>query len=61
MEFVSDVGTLVFTPRAPTLSQGPLSTSVGQPDHPVEHYSAKNTSKEHFNAKLHHFGIKDKV
>ena len=60
MESVSNVGTLVFTPGASTLPQGPLSTSVGKPDHVVEHYSTKNASKEHFNAKLHHFGTKVK-
>ena len=45
MKSVSDMGTLVFTPGESTLHQGPLSTSVGQPDHLVEHYLAKNASK----------------
>ena len=51
MKSVSDVGTLVFTPGASTLPMGPLSTSVGQPEHPVRQYLAKNALKWHFNAK----------
>ena len=48
---VSNMGTLVFTLRVSTLPQGPLSTSVEQPEHPVKHYLAKNASRWHFNAK----------
>ena len=61
MESVSDMGTLVFTPGASTLPQGPLSTSVRQSEHPMEHYSAKNASEWHFNAKLHQFGTMVKL
>ena len=61
MESVFDMGTLVFTPGASTLPQGPLSTSVEQLEHPVRHYSTKDASKGHFNAKLHHFGTMVKL
>ena len=56
MESVSNMETLFFTPEASTLPQGLLSTSVGQLQHPVEHYSTKNASEWHFNAKLHQIG-----
>ena len=61
MESVSVVGTLVFTLRASTLLKGPLSTPVEQPDSLVEHYSTKDASKGHFNAKLHQFGTMVKL
>ena len=53
--------TLVFTLRASSLPQGPLFISVGQLEHPVEHYSAKDALEWHFNAKLHQFGTMVKL
>jgi hypothetical protein len=47
---------LIFKPGAADLPQGPLSPSVGQLEHPVRQYLAKNASRWHFNAKNGHFG-----
>ena len=52
------MGMLVWTLKAYSLPQGPLSTSVEQPEHLVRRYLAKNASKWHFNTNFGHIDTK---